>query len=1671
MSNKIKKNLNNQRESSTSKERITGDKLNCNENISITSKRDSKASSSIEPILIFSNKKKRKYITNYIYKYTFFINFLLIEFILCFLPKKVLSTVFTITLKIDEIGDQQIFSDLYDLDQFYPYRIFVNDQVQILRNKRVIVDKPYTSVKIDFIGPYSNMSYMFANLNNIYSASVRNMLNDSYTNFSYMFYNCKKLLNFSYYSDYAYRNPFPETTKMFYNCISLLNFTFKNYYTPSNQNMSYMFYNCNNLDLVYFANKISTNDIRFMFYNCYSLNSMNFSLFTLTDANVSYLFYNCSRLNMILPFQTVTMNDMNHMFYNCKSLENIDLSGFTFSDSNMSYLFYNCLKLNNISWCDEIKPTDMRYMFFNCYNIPEINIPIYNGNTNYYINMTRMFYNCNKANTIIFKESTKTYFPNDIHAMFYNCTSLLGLDLENIIKSDYIYDMSYSFYNCSNMSDLRINFENSLTTNMRGIFQNCHSLTSLNLSQFSTKYVEIMWDMFKGCDNLETLDLSKFDTSKVTDMESMFEGCSSLISLSLDNFITHKVQYMNKMFRGCSSLTSLSLKNSITKSVGTMHQMFYNCSSLEYLNIYSMVEKGQSIAEMFEDASNNFTFCVKENENIPNIFQVLLNMDYTVRDCSDQCYDNERVNISEKKLCCPFVRYKDNCYNKCPSKTHVEYEDNICLDFTCNYTYGEYYNYEQSDCTNNIKGFYVNDSLWRTIDKCHEDCEECEEKWTSESSKCTKCKASKPFIYRGNCFEECPKFYDSAKTICKCFEEKCGKCTEESLKYDLCVNCNIEDGYHHKENDTTNRDSWINCYKDPENYYLFGNDIYKRCYKSCKYCLSEGTEQEHKCKSCNNENSFGIPYVDRSSNKLYNCYKNCTYYYYFDNQKKYHCTKTPHCPEEFSKLIYGERQCIKSCNETDDKKYEFRGVCYKECPPDISYTDDINNYFCKITCPFEEPFEMVKKQICVSNCTIMERVNKLCRTNYRGNRTIEEVQDKVLTNLQNDIIDTFNYKILNESYSVILYEADSIYTYEILSTNINKDYKDHENISKINLDECAKTLKDYYNIKATEPLYLLKLDAKKAEMKNAKVEYLVYYPLNGERLEALDLALCEGLGIILYFQANLSDPNIDLYNINSGYYNDICYTYTSDDGIDIPIEIRRSLYSDNNQSLCEEGCNVANIHSDTGEIECKCNAKYSLPFVSEISIDKDMLYKFVDIKNLINFKVMKCYHLLFQKDTLFNNIGFYIYFPTFIVYFICVILFFKKQYDLIKQSIKEIVDSKKRLKYMIDNGSFVEEIIQPKFEDPALYKILKLKGMKLPSKLRYVTDKIQPKVNIQNKIQINININNDKIKPIKEEVEKENDLITHKISNRNIKNISKIKNKKFTPKTKDIYNDKNSNNAPPIKSHINFKEKVIKTSSKNIKYDISMIDEIKNNDVTEEEKEEIKRILKYNDTELNNMSYRDALKYDKRSFFEFYFALIKNKHQLITLFETRDYNSRIIKIFLFFFSFASCYAINGLFFDDDTMHAIYYNKGEYSFIDQLPQIVYSTIISYIFENLLNFLSLSEDDVIAIKQEKIIAQIDRKKNEVLKTLHIKFNIFFILSLFLLLLFWYYISCFCAVYKNTQYHLLTDTLISFGTSMCTPFPIYLAPPIFRIPSLKKKSKMNEILYGFSKILQFF
>ena len=226
--------------------------------------------------------------------------------------------------------------------------------------------------------------------------------------------------------------------------------------------------------------------------------------------------------------------------------------------------------------------------------------------------------------------------------------------------------------------------------------------------------------------------------------------------------------------------------------------------------------------------------------------------------------------------------------------------------------------------------------------------------------------------------------------------------------------------------------------------------------------------------------------------------------------------------------------------------------------------------------------------------------------------------------------------------------------------------------------------------------------------------------------------------------------------------------------------------------------------------------------------------------------------------------------------------------------------------------------------------------------------------------------------------------------------------------------------------------------------------------------------IKYNDNELNSLSYEKAFIVDKRKYFDYYFSLLKTKHIILfTFFNNDDYNSKIIKIFLFLFTFALFLIMNALFFNDSIMHKIYELKGNYNFINQIPIIFYSSMISSFLSTFIKYLSLSENDILVLKSE--VNFIKEKSGEILNCLKIKFNLFFILTFILLIFFWYYISCFCAIYRNTQIHLIKDTLISYGLSLLYPFVIYLFPGIFRIPSLRAKNKDKECMYKFSKILQ--
>ena len=148
------------------------------------------------------------------------------------------------------------------------------------------------------------------------------------------------------------------------------------------------------------------------------------------------------------------------------------------------------------------------------------------------------------------------------------------------------------------------------------------------------------------------------------------------------------------------------------------------------------------------------------------------------------------------------------------------------------------------------------------------------------------------------------------------------------------------------------------------------------------------------------------------------------------------------------------------------------------------------------------------------------------------------------------------------------------------------------------------------------------------------------------------------------------------------------------------------------------------------------------------------------------------------------------------------------------------------------------------------------------------------------------------------------------------------------------------------------------------------------------------------------------------------------------------------------------------------MHKIYLDEGTFNFIYQLPQIIYSALISGFINAIIKYLSLSQKIIIEIKQEKNIMNYNVIKGKIIKILKIKFTFFFIITFIILGFFIYYITCFCGIYVNTQIYLIEDTVISFGLSFLTPFAKDLIPSSLRICALRSKKKNKKCIYKLSQ-----
>ena len=369
-----------------------------------------------------------------------------------------------------------------------------------------------------------------------------------------------------------------------------------------------------------FANYTGLTSTANWFYGCSKMTTISGieNLNTQNVTRMSFMFSGCSSLTSLnlSSFNTQNVTYMNCMFFGCSSLTTLNLSSFdTQNVTNMCWMFQDCSSLKTIvvggEW-STTKVIESAQMFYGCTSLVGGDGTKFNSS---YTDKTKAYAGqggyltlkdagTKEAYAVLSTDQTTLSFYYDTYKSSRSGTVYTAANFRkssndswgayrsNITKV--VFDNSYAnytgltstafwFYRCSKMTTIS-GIENLNTQNvkvMESMFDDCSSLTSLNLSSFNTQNVKNMYAMFYGCSSLTSLNLSSFNTQNVTNMYGMFEGCSSLTSLNLSSFNTQNVTSMGFMFEYCSSLTSLNLSSFNTQNVTDMFAMFCGCSSLK----------------------------------------------------------------------------------------------------------------------------------------------------------------------------------------------------------------------------------------------------------------------------------------------------------------------------------------------------------------------------------------------------------------------------------------------------------------------------------------------------------------------------------------------------------------------------------------------------------------------------------------------------------------------------------------------------------------------------------------------------------------------------------------------------------------------------------------------------------------------------------------------------------------------------------------------------------------------------------------------------------------------------------------------------------------------------------------------------------------------------------
>ena len=319
----------------------------------------------------------------------------------------------------------------------------------------------------------------------------------------------------------------------------------------------------------------------FMFRQCEKLSVLDTTGWDTSNiTNMQGMFYKCYGLKEIIGVSDWDVSNLTSLyaaFYNLHAMTELDLSGWDVSkvtNLNMALRSNNNLSYVDLSGWNISSACNASNML--AYNPKLVTVNATGMNTAGITDASLMFCGDNALTTITGSENWT--FPNLVNGsgVFENCQSLPSIDVTNwglgkCEVTSFMFNCCYALTEIKGSNQLDLGSVKDATC----MFQVCSSLPSLDATNWDLGNCTTMNRMFHSCESLVTVEGSEtWNTGNVTDMYGTFYNNPRLADLDVSTWNTSNVTTMEQMFRGNVDLVTLEVANWDVSKVTSFAAMF-----------------------------------------------------------------------------------------------------------------------------------------------------------------------------------------------------------------------------------------------------------------------------------------------------------------------------------------------------------------------------------------------------------------------------------------------------------------------------------------------------------------------------------------------------------------------------------------------------------------------------------------------------------------------------------------------------------------------------------------------------------------------------------------------------------------------------------------------------------------------------------------------------------------------------------------------------------------------------------------------------------------------------------------------------------------------------------------------------------------------------------------